>query len=70
MFLGLLGGREIAMAFQKTSDLTPKRALYMMGRDGGLALIGLIISFVCALLVNDAMFEQFLDRCFMSLCIS
>ena len=59
VFLGLLGGREIAMSLQKTSDLTPKRALYMMGRDGGLALLGLIISFICALLVNDVMFEQF-----------
>ena len=31
----------------------------MMGRDGGLALLGLVISFICALLVNDVMFEQF-----------
>ena len=59
VFLGLLGGRELAMSLQRTTNFTPKQALQMMGRDGGLALLGLVISFICALLVNDVMFEQF-----------
>ncbi len=59
VFLGLLGGRELAMSLRNTTDVQPKQALLMMGRDGGLALIGLVLSFICALLVNDAMFEQF-----------
>ncbi len=53
VFLGLLGGRELAMALRKSSGRSWKAAAVMMGRDVGLATIGLIVSVVLATLVND-----------------
>ena len=60
VFLGLLGGREIAMSIRKTSNNDFKGAIKMSLKDSGLAFIGLIISFIIAALCNDSMQQQFL----------
>ena len=55
VFLGLLSGREIAMSIRKTSSRNIMGAIKMSAKDTGLALIGLAISFIIAILCNDAM---------------
>ena len=52
VFLGLLGGRELAMALRNTSGRSWKEALFMMGRDGIFAGIGLLVSIMIAYFVN------------------
>ena len=52
VFLGLLGGRELAMSLRNVGDRSWSDALKMMGRDAGLATIGLIVSLVLASAVN------------------
>ena len=62
IFLGLLGGREIAIQFSK--HLTTGRAAVltfkMIGRDILYAIIGLIISVLIALAVNPNLQEELL----------
>jgi hypothetical protein len=53
VFLGLLGGREIAMRINGTSHKTTRKTLKIIGKDILLALIGLTISIVVAFSVND-----------------
>lgn len=53
VFLGLLGGREIAMKIRNTSHKTTRKILSIIGKDIVLALIGLIISIVVAYSVNS-----------------
>lgn len=57
VFLGLLGGRELAIAFTKTLDKRRKdsrrKAIRMMGNDAGRALIGLLVSLILALIINQ-----------------
>lgn len=48
VFLGLLAGREVAMTLTKTSSKKMGFTLKMIGKDVGLALIGLIVSIVIA----------------------
>ena len=60
VFLGLIGGREIAMSFRRSSDLGLFAACKMMAKDTGLALIGLGVSLLLAVAVNEAMQEAFL----------
>jgi hypothetical protein len=54
IFLGLLGGRELAMQFSKKFDTgrSLTKTLSMVGRDVGFAFIGLVISMVIAIAVN------------------
>ncbi len=54
VFIGLLGGRELAMAIRGTSELTLKKAARMMGKDLLVVSIGLAISMLLAFAVNDA----------------
>lgn len=55
IFLGLLGGRELAMQFSKQTDAnrTLVQTLAMIGRDVGFATIGLIVSVALAIAVNE-----------------
>jgi len=54
VFIGLLGGRELAMAFRGTSTRDLKGTLKILGKDLLLVTIGLIVSLILALAVNDA----------------
>jgi len=60
VFLGLLGGREIAMQLSKHSDTGRTMALTMkmVLRDVGFATMGLVISVALAVGVNPVMREQ------------
>ena len=57
VFLGLIGGREVAMNLRKCGDRTIKSAFVMMLRDTGMALIGLLVSLLIAMACNDAMYQ-------------
>lgn len=59
VFLGLIGGREIAMSLRHTSGRGWMTASKMMAKDTGLALVGLAVSLLLAVAVNDAMQEAF-----------
>ena len=52
VFIGLLGGREIAMAIIGCGERTIGGAIRLMGKDVGLAAIGLLVSVVIAASVN------------------
>ena len=55
VFLGLLGGRELAISLHSKgfgSNKTPGQAWKMLTKDAGMALIGLAISFAVAYAVN------------------
>jgi hypothetical protein len=54
IFLGLLGGRELAMQLSKKSDTqrTMASTVRMILRDIGFATIGLVISVLLAIAVN------------------
>ena len=55
VFLGLLAGRELAIAIQSRGGLgvrTPNQALQMLSKDAGMATIGLVISLIVAFMVN------------------
>jgi hypothetical protein len=57
VFLGLIGGREVAMNLRNCGDRTPKAAALMMLKDTGAAVIGLLISLIIAMACNDAMYD-------------
>jgi len=66
VFIGLLGGREIAMAYNtkrknKNKNYYIRSGWRMIGKDIRNAGIGLIVSLVLAIAVNDAMREEFLS---------
>ncbi len=56
VFIGLLGGRELAISFakkrQKKKVKSTKRALRMIGKDLLFALIGLLVAIILALAIN------------------
>lgn len=55
VFLGLLAGRELAISIQSKGGLgvrTPRQAFQMLGKDAGMATIGLIVSLIVAYMVN------------------
>lgn len=54
VFIGLLGGRELAMAIRGTSELGVKKAARMMGKDLVVVSIGLLVSMVLAYAVNES----------------
>ncbi len=58
VFLGLLGGRELAMSMARSTDRSPRTALWMMGRDGAAAGAGLAVSLLIAYFVNDGFRQQ------------
>ena len=57
VFLGLIGGRELAMNMRNSGDRTVKEAFFMMMRDTGAALLGLLISLMIAMACNEAMYD-------------
>lgn len=63
VFLGLLGGRELAISIskktQKRRRITSKRTLRMIGKDVLMAAIGLLISLILAIMINDGMRAEF-----------
>jgi hypothetical protein len=54
VFIGLLGGRELAMAFRRSSGLSMRSAWWVLGKDLLFVTIGLVVSLVIAYAVNDA----------------
>lgn len=58
VFLGLLGGRELAMALRRSSGRDGKEALFLMGRDALFAGIGLLVSILIAYFVNPLFREE------------
>ncbi|MCG8307476.1 MAG: hypothetical protein MI975_08795 [Cytophagales bacterium] len=68
LFIGLLGGRELAISLtrnkpRKRSKAT-KRALKMIGKDMLFALIGLAISLILALAINNNIRQEVYDLIF------
>ena len=68
LFIGLLGGRELAISItrnkaSKRSKATIK-ALKMIGKDMLYALIGLLISLILALAINDGIRQEIYDMIF------
>jgi hypothetical protein len=61
VFLGLLAGREVAMSIRKTSNKSIKTVGFMIGRDALFAVIGLIVSLLLAIGVNESIRNQFLE---------
>tara|TARA_B100000524_G_C23341100_1_gene258446 strand:- start:48 stop:506 length:459 start_codon:yes stop_codon:yes gene_type:complete len=53
VFIGLLGGREVAMAIRRTGSHSLFVSVRLMLKDFSLALIGLVISIAIAIGVND-----------------
>jgi hypothetical protein len=53
VFIGLLGGRELAYAMRITGARTPGAALKIMGRDVLYAGIGLVVSLILAASINE-----------------
>ena len=68
LFIGLLGGRELAISItrdkpKKRSKAT-RRALKMIGKDMFYALIGLLISLILALAINDNIRQEVYEMIF------
>lgn len=63
VFLGLLGGRELAMQLSKKSDTgrTMRKTLFMIVKDISFATIGLIISISLAIAVNPNIQQEIKD---------
>ncbi len=66
VFIGLLGGRELAMRFrEKTSSakrkVRVKEALLMIGKDVALATVGLLVSVALAMGVNPTFRAEVFD---------
>lgn len=53
VFIGLLGGREVAMAIRNSGENSTAMAFKLLIKDFSYALIGLIISIAIAIGVND-----------------
>jgi phosphate/sulfate permease len=53
VFIGLLGGREVAMSLRKSGENNTLSAIKLLTKDFSYALIGLIISIAIAIGVND-----------------
>jgi phosphate/sulfate permease len=69
VFIGLLGGREIAIALAKSKKLKKRkarlvRAYRMASNDVYKAMIGLIISLILALIINQGVRNELLDMIF------
>ncbi len=63
VFIGLLGGRELAIALAKSKKLSKRKAkLYraykMASKDVSKALIGLLVSLILALIINEGVRKE------------
>jgi len=66
VFIGLLGGRELAIALAKSRKLEKRkarlfRALYLARKDLLKATIGLLVSLILALIINDGVRKEVFD---------
>ncbi|MEC7948356.1 MAG: hypothetical protein VX265_12385 [Myxococcota bacterium] len=61
VFLGLLGGRELAMTLRGSGDRSTGAAVRMMLRDAGLAATGLAVSLILACVVNEVVRDALLS---------
>jgi len=68
LFIGLLGGREMAISITRNRPKKRKkstiRALKMIGKDMLYALIGLLISLILAIAINHGIREDIFDMLF------
>lgn len=68
LFIGLLGGRELAMSITKKDYhkrlKSSKKATLMIGRDVLYALIGLIVSIILAININAEIRKEVFDALF------
>lgn len=68
LFIGLLGGRELAISITRNRPTKRKkatvRAIKMIGKDMLYALIGLLISLILALAINDDIRKEVFDVIF------
>ena len=68
LFIGLLGGRELAISITRNKPRkrkkATKRALKMIGKDMLYALIGLLISLMLALAINDGIRKELFEMIF------
>lgn len=68
VFIGLLGGRELAISFtkkrKKKRNKSLAASLKMVGRDLGYATIGLIISFILAIAINETIRKEVVNILF------
>lgn len=66
VFIGLLGGRELAMRFayrkekEEEGTMTLRRTVFMILKDLGYATIGLLVSVLLAIAINDSLQEEIL----------
>ena len=64
VFIGLLGGRELAMRFAnrkraaKEGEMTLKTTILMILRDFSFALIGLLVSVIMAIAINESLQQE------------
>ena len=61
VFLGLLGGRELAMTLRGSGDRSVGAAVKMMLRDAALAGTGLVVSLILACVVNEVVRDALLS---------
>lgn len=68
IFIGLLGGRELAISLTRNKkskrQKATKKAWLMIGKDMLYALIGLAISLILAFSINDGIRRDFIDMFF------
>lgn len=60
VFIGLLSGRELAMTWMRANHSSMKKTLRMITKDLAFVTIGLVVSILLALVVNDAFRTQLL----------
>lgn len=68
LFIGLLGGRELAISLTRNKPRKRKRAtsraVKMIGKDMLFALIGLLVSLLLALAINDGIRQEIIEMIF------
>ena len=61
VFLGILGGRELAMALRKTGKSKLNKSVGLISKDVFLAMLGLALSIILAIVVNPSIREGMFD---------
>jgi hypothetical protein len=69
VFIGLLGGRELSIALSKSRKLTKRkarlvRAYRLAKKDVTRAMIGLLVSLILALIINEGVRKEMIDLIF------
>jgi hypothetical protein len=69
VFIGLLGGRELSIALAKSRKLTKRkarlvRAYRLTKKDVTRAMIGLLVSLILALIINEGVRKEMIDLIF------